>query len=255
MCSRRSTTLGARGARAHRRRRSSRVTGSVGKTGTKEALRLALSRDGETHASAASYNNHWGVPLSLARMPAERALRRVRDRHEPCRRDRAADRLVRPHVAIVTTVAPVHLEFFARSRRSPTPRPRSSTGSSRAAPRCINRDNPQFDALAQRGEDGGASRIVSFGEHAEADARLIERCAASRTARRVQAQRPRHRRHLQARRAGPPCRAELARRAGAPLACRRRSRARPRWRSANLQPPTGARRAHHARDAAAARRC
>ncbi len=46
------------------------VTGSVGKTGTKEALRLALSKDGETHASVASYNNHWGVPLSLARCPA-----------------------------------------------------------------------------------------------------------------------------------------------------------------------------------------
>ncbi len=45
------------------------VTGSVGKTSTKEALRLALSADGETHASAASYNNHWGVPLSLARCP------------------------------------------------------------------------------------------------------------------------------------------------------------------------------------------
>src|SRR4029450_7652354 len=45
------------------------VTGSVGKTGTKEALRLTLSRDGETHASVASYNNHWGVPLSLARCP------------------------------------------------------------------------------------------------------------------------------------------------------------------------------------------
>src|SRR3984957_4053136 len=47
------------------------VTGSVGKTSTKEALRLALSKDGKTHASAASYNNHWGVPLSLARMPAD----------------------------------------------------------------------------------------------------------------------------------------------------------------------------------------
>ena len=73
------------------RRKFIGVTGSVGKTGTKEALRLALSRDGETHASAASYNNHWGVPLSLARCPAERALRGVRDRHEPRRRDRAAD--------------------------------------------------------------------------------------------------------------------------------------------------------------------
>ena len=55
------------------------VTGSVGKTGTKEALLLALAADGETHASAASYNNHWGVPLSLARCPADA-------RNMPCSR-------------------------------------------------------------------------------------------------------------------------------------------------------------------------
>ena len=65
----------ARAARARSKAKFIGVTGSVGKTGTKEALRLALSRDGETHASAASYNNHWGVPLSLARCPRERALR------------------------------------------------------------------------------------------------------------------------------------------------------------------------------------
>ncbi len=59
----------ARAARARLKAKVIGVTGSVGKTGTKEALRLALSRDGETHASVASYNNHWGVPLSLARCP------------------------------------------------------------------------------------------------------------------------------------------------------------------------------------------
>src|ERR671931_574702 len=58
-----------RAARARSTAKFIGVTGSVGKTGTKEALRLALSKDGETHASAASYNNHWGVPLSLARCP------------------------------------------------------------------------------------------------------------------------------------------------------------------------------------------
>ena len=59
----------ARAARARTRAKIIAVTGSVGKTGTKEALRLALSRSGETYASLASYNNHWGVPLSLARCP------------------------------------------------------------------------------------------------------------------------------------------------------------------------------------------
>src|SRR3954471_10106489 len=59
----------ARAARVRTNAKVIAVTGSVGKTGTKEALRLALSADGATHASAASYNNHWGVPLSLARCP------------------------------------------------------------------------------------------------------------------------------------------------------------------------------------------
>src|SRR5262249_2985566 len=59
----------ARAARARLKGKVIGITGSVGKTGTKEALRTALSREGETHASVASYNNHWGVPLSLARCP------------------------------------------------------------------------------------------------------------------------------------------------------------------------------------------
>ena len=87
----------SRAPRARARRpRSIAVTGSVGKTGTKEALRLALSADGETHASAASYNNHWGVPLSLARWPASREIRGVRNRHEPRRRNHAADQAGAP---------------------------------------------------------------------------------------------------------------------------------------------------------------
>ena len=85
------------------------VTGSVGKTSTKEALRLALARNGETHASVASYNNHWGVPLSLARCPqsARYAVFEIGMNHageiEPL------VKMVRPQVAIITTVEPVHL--------------------------------------------------------------------------------------------------------------------------------------------------
>ena len=94
------------------------VTGSVGKTSTKEALRLALGEQGETHASAASYNNHWGVPLSLARCPesARFAVFELGMNHageiEPL------SRLVRPQVAIITTIEPVHLEFFESLRDS-----------------------------------------------------------------------------------------------------------------------------------------
>ena len=130
----------ARGSGARRGRaagaRIVAVTGSVGKTGTKEALRLALSRHGATHASVASYNNHWGVPLTLARMPPRQRLRGLRDRHEPCRRDRAADRpraaaRRRRHRRSSRSTS----SSSARSGASPTPRARSSPGWSPAARR------------------------------------------------------------------------------------------------------------------------
>src|SRR6201995_4522564 len=89
------------------------VTGSVGKTSTKEALRSVLSAQGKTHASTASFNNHWGVPLSLARCPADAkyAIAEVGMNHAG--KIRELVKMVRPHVAIITTVEPVHLEFFA----------------------------------------------------------------------------------------------------------------------------------------------
>ncbi|MGH6841170.1 MAG: Mur ligase family protein, partial [Methylocella sp.] len=88
------------------------VTGSVGKTSTKEALRLALATAGAAHAPVASYNNHWGVPLTLARMPKHTrfGVYEIGMNHQGEIAPLSA--LVRPHVAIITTIAPVHLEFF-----------------------------------------------------------------------------------------------------------------------------------------------
>ena len=221
----------ARAARARSKAKFIGVTGSVGKTGTKEALRLALSRDGETHASAASYNNHWGVPLSLARCPAERALRRARNGHEPRRRDRAADAARAPacrdHHHGRAGASGI---LRRRSRRSPTPRRKSSRA--RAGRR--GGDQPRQSAFraaaSARAKAAGVARIVSFGEHAKADARLIKFALQAELLDRAGAH-PRRRRHLQARRAGPPCRAQFARGAGGGVARRRRSRARRRWRS------------------------
>src|SRR5262249_40954116 len=88
------------------------VTGSVGKTTTKDALRLALSADGETHASAASYNNHWGVPLSLARCAASAKYAVFEIGMNHAGEITPLTKLARPQVAIVTTIEPVHLEYF-----------------------------------------------------------------------------------------------------------------------------------------------
>ena len=88
------------------------VTGSVGKTSTKEMLRTVLGGQGQVHASVASYNNHWGVPLTLARMPqdTEFAVIEIGMNHPGEIAPLAA--MARPHVAVVTTVAPAHLEAF-----------------------------------------------------------------------------------------------------------------------------------------------
>ncbi len=101
-----------RAARARTQARVVAVTGSVGKTSTKEMLRAALARQGRVHAAEASYNNHWGVPLTLARMPAETDFAVIEIGMNHPGEIAPLARLARPHVALITTVAPAHLEAF-----------------------------------------------------------------------------------------------------------------------------------------------
>jgi len=103
--------LGA-AARARTAARVVAVTGSVGKTTTKEMLRTALSALGRTHAAEASYNNHWGVPLTLARMPVDTEYAVIEIGMNAPGEIAPLSRLARPHVAVITTVAAVHLEAF-----------------------------------------------------------------------------------------------------------------------------------------------
>ncbi len=150
------------------------VTGSVGKTSTKEGLRTVLGVQGETHASVASFNNHWGVPLSLARCPASArfAIFEIGMNHageiEPL------VKMVRPHVAIVTTVEPVHLEFFSGIEAIADAKAEIFTGVEPGGAVVLNRDNSQFERLKAHAERLGIARIVSFGSDAKADARLID---------------------------------------------------------------------------------
>ncbi|MEQ8340962.1 MAG: UDP-N-acetylmuramoyl-tripeptide--D-alanyl-D-alanine ligase [Marinovum algicola] len=88
------------------------VTGSVGKTSTKEMLRQTLAAFGPTHASVASYNNHWGVPLTLARMPRDSAFAVIEIGMNHPGEIAPLAGIARPHVAMITTVAPAHLEAF-----------------------------------------------------------------------------------------------------------------------------------------------
>jgi UDP-N-acetylmuramoyl-tripeptide--D-alanyl-D-alanine ligase len=150
------------------------VTGSVGKTGTKEALRLALSKDGETHASVASYNNHWGVPLSLARCPSSARYAVLEMGMNHAGEIAPLSRLVRPDVAIITTIAPVHLEFFGSLAKIADAKAEIFVGVPFDGAAVINRDIAQFAQLQRRAKDAGIARVISFGEHAKADARLIK---------------------------------------------------------------------------------
>jgi UDP-N-acetylmuramoyl-tripeptide--D-alanyl-D-alanine ligase len=162
----------AHAARARTAAKIIAVTGSVGKTGTKEALRLALSADGATHVSAASYNNHWGVPLSLARCPqsAKYAVFEIGMNHAG--EITPLTRLVRPHVAIITAVEPVHLEFFGTVEKIADAKAEIFLGLEPGGAAVLNRDNAQFAHLAAAAQAANVSRIVSFGEHKDADARL-----------------------------------------------------------------------------------
>jgi UDP-N-acetylmuramoyl-tripeptide--D-alanyl-D-alanine ligase len=163
----------ARAARARMHARVVAVTGSVGKTGTKEALRLALSADGETHASIASYNNHWGVPLSLARCPADAKYAVFEIGMNHAGEITPLTKLVRPHVAIVTGIEPVHLEYFGSLEKIADAKAEIFVGVEPGGAVVLNRDNAQYPRLAAAAKAAHIERLVSFGEQAAADARLL----------------------------------------------------------------------------------
>jgi UDP-N-acetylmuramoyl-tripeptide--D-alanyl-D-alanine ligase len=99
-------------ARARTKAQVLAITGSVGKTSAKEMARIVLQRQGKTHAAEASYNNHWGVPLTLARMPADTQFAVIEIGMSNPGEIAPLSRMARPHVAMITTVAAAHLEAF-----------------------------------------------------------------------------------------------------------------------------------------------
>lgn len=147
------------------------VTGSVGKTGTKEMLRACLSRLGKTHAADKSFNNHWGVPLTLARMARDTEFAVVEIGMNHAGEITPLTKMTRPHIAIVTTVAPVHLEFFESVEGIAEAKAEIFLGLVAGGVAVLNRDNAYFELLKSRALESGG-RIVSFGEHEDADVHL-----------------------------------------------------------------------------------
>jgi len=165
--------LGA-AARARTRARIVAVTGSVGKTSAKEMLRQALGACGATHASAASYNNHWGVPLTLARMPAETGFGVFEIGMNHAGEIAPLTRLARPHVALVTTIAPVHIEHLGSLEAIADAKAEIFLGLEPAGVAVLNRDAPKFDRL-NRAARARAAIVRTFGADEASDARLLQR--------------------------------------------------------------------------------
>ncbi|MDR3496785.1 MAG: UDP-N-acetylmuramoylalanyl-D-glutamyl-2,6-diaminopimelate--D-alanyl-D-alanine ligase [Ancalomicrobiaceae bacterium] len=155
--------LGA-AARARTRARVAAVTGSVGKTSTKEALRIVLGKQGSVHASPASFNNHWGVPLTLARLPADTdyAVFEIGMNHPG--EITPLVKLVRPHVAIVTTVAPVHLEYFESVVEIARAKSEIFSGVEPGGAAVVNGDIAEAGLLETEARRAGVEHIYLFGE-------------------------------------------------------------------------------------------
>jgi UDP-N-acetylmuramoyl-tripeptide--D-alanyl-D-alanine ligase len=151
------------------------VTGSAGKTGVKEALFAALDRGsrGRAHRSVKSYNNHVGVPLSLSRMPArtkfgvfEMGMNHAGELSE-------LTRLVRPHIAIVTTIAPAHIGHFSGEEAIAQAKAEIFAGLEPGGTAIIPADNPHF-ALLKEAAARHTVNVVGFGRGDHADARLLD---------------------------------------------------------------------------------
>jgi UDP-N-acetylmuramoyl-tripeptide--D-alanyl-D-alanine ligase len=160
-------------ARARSKARIVAVTGSVGKTTVKEMLRAMLAACGATHASAHSYNNHWGVPLTLARMAVSARYGVFEIGMNHAGEIAPLSRMVRPHAALVTTIAPVHIEHLGSIEAIADAKAEIFLGLEPGGVAALNRDAPQFERLVKAAAARGA-RVLTFGRGADCDGRLIE---------------------------------------------------------------------------------
>ena len=148
------------------------ITGSVGKTGTKEAMTMALGSLGPTHATTGNLNNHIGVPLTLARMPRDVTYAVIELGMNHAGEISELSKLARPNVGVITTIAAVHLEFFDHVAGIADAKAELFDGMCQGGVAILNRDNVYFAILASRAWARGLETIIGFGAHPEADVHL-----------------------------------------------------------------------------------
>ena len=159
-------------ARARTAARVIAVTGSVGKTTTKEILRKALGTCGTVHASDKSFNNHWGVPLTLARMPqdCDFAVFEIGMNHPG--EIRQLVKFVRPHIAMITAIAPAHLGYFNSLEEIALAKAEIVEGIVPGGHVLLNRDDKQWKLLDTTAREAGIQNVWSFGENGRSTFRL-----------------------------------------------------------------------------------
>ena len=167
--------LNALGAAARQRTAAKivAITGSVGKTSVKEALRFVLDRQRKTVATLGNLNNHWGAPLSLARMPKDVAYGVFELGMNHAGELTPLSKLVRPHVGLITTIAPAHFEFFETVADIADAKAEIFAGMPGGVA-ILNRDNAYFPMLAVAAYACRVERIIGFGAHPDATTRVIE---------------------------------------------------------------------------------
>lgn len=148
------------------------VTGSVGKTSLKEAIAAICSAQGKTHKSLKSFNNHWGVPLTLATMPRETdyGVFETGMNHSGELADLSP--LVEPHIAIITKIAPAHLAHFENVDAIAAAKAEIFAGLAKGGTAVLNADDDYFDYLSKQALEQGA-KIVSFGASESADVKIV----------------------------------------------------------------------------------
>jgi UDP-N-acetylmuramoyl-tripeptide--D-alanyl-D-alanine ligase len=148
------------------------VTGSAGKTTTKEMIRTVLGAAGPTHFSIKSFNNHWGVPLMLARMPrdAEYGVFEIGMNHAG--EITPLTKMVRPHVAVITTIAAAHLEFFDSVEAIADAKAEIFLGLEVGGTALLNADHDYLDVLLDHAAKAGVVSIATYGFSPKADWRI-----------------------------------------------------------------------------------
>lgn len=151
------------------------VAGSVGKTGTKEMLATLFGALGKTHASKKSFNNHWGVPLTLANLPADAEFAVIEiGMNHPGEITNLTDQ-ARPDIAIITTIDKEHVEFFNNGLEGiADANAEIFLGMNSTGIAILNIDNDYFARLKTHADKRGIKNIIAFGEDDDAQSRLLD---------------------------------------------------------------------------------